>query len=421
MEDFSFRSFFEEAQFEITVEEVGNLFENEILGNFTPDSKKYRVTFHAPKNMRAWKKGDFEQDIVYIISDSPHTAKRVAQDWIGRRLDPREDQARPKRVPKNNYLRTTEKRHFDMRSRVVGSWQQVVEMLGFAAERRQNAVDFIDEPELEILVDALSGRSKRRLLDGLSETERKGLRQLLQGTKKNPAQWDGHHGKRSAALAKELTVKLWPRRGEAGGDQFSAPAATPATGDTYRNNVYRRKLTKRDVNAIMARVNTYGDVIREANRLGITKGMLDGIVASRYEAADKVWSEKRLIFADLYKQLHIPSTHDVFGDDHVSKYWQKRNFNWEAYATEVLPTFGLETIRNNPQGEESDYTANAEYTDWAVNWLWELYRAGPPRREGTQSQRYKDALDEMLNGHMEDKKLGRQPQVRQPADEEIPW
>ena len=32
------------------------------------------------------------------------------------------------------------------------------------------------------------------------------------------------------------------------------------------------------------------------------------------------------------------------------------------------------------------------------------------RREGTQAQRYKEALDEMLNGHLDEKKMGRQAQ-----------
>ncbi len=410
----SFRSFIESTQYSITVEEIGNLFENEIVGNYSQGDKKYRVTFHAPKNQRQWKTGNFEQDIVYVISDSPHTAKRIAQDWISKRLDPKENQERPKRVPKSNYLRSTEKRHFDMRSRVVGSWRQVVEMLGFAADRRQNAVDFIDEPELEILVDALQGRAKQRLLDGLSEPERKGLRQLLRGTKLHPEQW-GSHGKRAGELAKELTVILWPRR-DKDFDPFSGSAASPLPAGDFRNSVYRRKLTKKDVRTIISRLSTYADVIREAGRLGISKGVLDSIVAARYEHSDREYEEKRRIFADLYRRLHIPSSHNVFGDDHVAKYWQKREFDWEAYATEVLPTFGLETIKNNAG---STYEDSDEYTTWAVDWLWNLYKAGPPRRTGTQSQRYKDALTEILDNHIQSKNAPKEPVTI--ADEEIPY
>lgn len=419
----SFRAFLGDDPI-ITVEEVtGGLVENEIVGNYGPGTKKYRVSFHAPKNQRAWKKGDFSEDIVYVISDSPHTAKRMAQDWIGQRLDPRENDDKPRRVPKSNYLRDTERRHFDMRSRVVGSWQQVVEMLGFAADRRENAVDFIDEPELEILVDALSGRSKKRLLEGLSESERKGLRQLLAASKKNPSLWTGGHGAKAGELAKELTVKLWAKKDEVPFNVDGGSTATPLTGDqygtSYRNSVYRKKLTKRDVQAIMSRVNTYADAIKEANRLGIPKSELDGMVQYRYEAADREYAEKRIIFNDLYKRLHIPSTHDAFGDDHVANYWRNRKFDWEAYATEVLPAFGLETIRNAPDWH-AGYEDNAEYTDWAIDWLWNLYKAGPPRREGTQAQRYKDALGEILDGHLQNKNQPQQPKW-EPEDEAIPF
>ena len=412
METLSFRQFLDDESL-ISVEEItGNLFEHEIVGQYRVGYKKFRVTFHAPKNQRGWKKGDFEEDTVYVISDSPHTAKKMAQDWITNRLDPRENDEKPKRVPKSNYLRDTERRHFDMRSRVVGSFKQVAEMLGYAAERRQNTVDFIDETELEILVDALNGRAKERYLNALSEPERKGLRQLLNATKKFPQQWSGSHGAKAAALAKELTVKLWPRRDKEVDDMpdilRSGPTATPLGGtQSYRNSVYRRKLSKRDVETIMARINTYADVIKEANRLGISKADLENIVSERYEASDRVYNDKRVVFNDLYKRLRIPSSHRVFGDDHVSRYFQKRGFDWEAYATEVLPTFGLETIMM-PKGYGSTYEDNKEYTDWAVDWLWSLYKAGPPRREGTSASRYKEALEMILNGHMDEKAMSRQ-------------
>lgn len=420
----SFRSFLEAGPLDITVEEIGPIQEHAILGNYEDGYKKYRVTFHAPKNQRNWKTGDFSEDVVYVIADSPHTAKKMAQDWIGQRLDPREDQEKPRRVPKTNYLRSTERRHFDMRSRIVGSWRQVVEMLGYAAERRHNTVDFIDEPELEILVDALKGRVKQKLIDGLSEPERKGLRQLLKAAKTSPGQWGGKHGKGAADLAHELTVILWPRRDKDAVE--SGPAATPVAGPVYgyKNSVYRKKITRRDIDAILKRINTYADVIKEASRLGIPKSELDGVVQMRYEAADREYAEKRLIFADLYKRLHIPSSHDAFGDDHVAKYWTKRKFDWEAYATEVLPTFGLETIRNKP-GMEAGYQDDDEYTTWAVDWLWNLYKAGPPRREGTAASRYKEALSEILESVLADKKnkVVKQPYVPGEIwdDEEIPF
>jgi hypothetical protein len=409
-----FRSFIETTYWDITVEEVGNLFENEIVGNYEPGSKKYRVSFHAPKNMRAWKTGDFTEDIVYVISDNAHTAKKIAQEWIAGRLDPRENDERPKRVPKSNYLRGTERRHFDMRSRVVGSWKQVMEMLGFAAERRQNTVDFIDEPELEILNDALSGRVKERMLAGLSEMERKGLRQLLLATKRNPDQWQGNHGDKARQLAQSLTVKLWKQREQDPfADVYSGSSATPAAdrySSYYNNSVYRRKLTKRDVTLILSRVHTYADAIREANRLGVTKSTLDEFVQSKYAADDEIYQDRRKVFADLYKRLRIPSSHNVFGDDHVSRYWQKRGFDWEAYATEVLPTLGLQTIRYRP--DNPTYDDNAEYTDWAVEWLWDLYRQGPPQRKGTQAERYKKALEEILYDLMEQRNVVQpQPQL----------
>lgn len=415
-----FRDFITASQWDITVEEVGSLFENEIVGNYAPGTKKYRVTFHAPKNMRAWKTGDFTEDIVYVIADNAHTAKKVAQDWIARRLDPREDHERPKRVAKSNYLRSTERRHFDMKSRVVGSWRQVVEMLGFAAERRQNAVDFIDEPELEMLNDALTGRSKQRLLNSLTEPERRGLRQLLLATKRHPEQWSGAHGAKARELAQQLTVALWSRR-ENMDDIFGGSSATPVAGSqSYKNSVYRRKLTKRDVDLILSRVNTYADAIREAGRLGIDKGTMDGMVQSRYASEDQEYDTRRKVFADLYKRLHIPSTHNVFGDDHVDKYWQRRGFDWEAYATEVLPTFGFDNIRYRP--DNSTYEDEAEYTDWAVEWLWNLYKGGPPRRKGTQAQRYKEALEEILHDHMQQKSFDRFANKYQPMDaEEIPF
>jgi len=199
MEVISFRQFID-SQPEITVEIIGPFHEHSVLGGYAPGFNKYRVTFQAPKNQRAHKVGDFTQDIVYVVADSTHTAKRMAQNWIINRLDPKENEERPKRVTPRNYLRDTERRHLDLKSRVVGSWKQVTEMLGFAIERRQNTVDFIDEPELEILVDALSGRAKQRLIDSLSEPERKGLRQLLRATKKFPEQWKSH-GTKAAEYA----------------------------------------------------------------------------------------------------------------------------------------------------------------------------------------------------------------------------
>ena len=424
----SFRRFIEAEPYQITVEEVGPLFEM-VVGQYQPGFKKYRVSFHAPKNQRQWKSGDFAEDVVYVISDSPHAAKRMAQDWIAARLDPREEHEIPRRVPKTNYLRSTERRHFDMKSRVVGSFRQVAEMLGYAAERRENAVDFIDEPELEILVDALGGRYKTRYMNSLSEPERRGLRQMLLATKRQPQLWGDTHGPKAAGLAKELTVKLWSRRDKPQADDtpdfgdFSVPTATPVPSyyspTPYRKSVYRKKLTKRDVDATLARVNTYADVIREINRLGIPKAELDGVVDQRYGHLDREYEEKKMVYADLYKRLRIPSSHRVFGDDHVSTYFQKRGFDWEGYATEVLPTFGLETIRNNPEWE-AGYEQNAEYSDWAVNWLWELYKAGPPRKEGTAASRYKEALEEFLNAHIEEKKMGRTQPAYEPLGE-IPY
>src|ERR1700753_4246794 len=102
MEVISFRTFVEADNWSISVEEVGGLLEHEIIGNYENGYKKYRVTFHAPRNQRSWKKGDFEEDVVYVISDSPHTAKKIAQEWIAVRLDPREADSRPRRVPKSN-------------------------------------------------------------------------------------------------------------------------------------------------------------------------------------------------------------------------------------------------------------------------------------------------------------------------------
>jgi hypothetical protein len=198
---------------------------------------------------------------------------------------------------------------------------------------------------------------------------------------------------------------LWNRRGTEE-DIFGGSTATPVEGQyQFRNSVYRRKLTQRDVDAILARVNTYADAIREGNRLGITKSELDGLVQHRYASEDQEYDTRRKVFADLYKRLHIPSTHNVFGDDHADKYWQKRKFDWEAYATEVLPTFGFDNIRYRP--ENPSYEDNAEYTDWAVNWLWDLYKGGPPRRKGTQAQRYKEALEEILHDHMQSKKVNK--------------
>jgi hypothetical protein len=272
-------------------------------------------------------------------------------------------------------------------------------------------------------VNALSGRAKQRYLSSFTEPERRGLRQLLLATRRHPEQWGGSHGAKARELAQELTVALWNRRGTEE-DIFGGSTATPVEGQyQFRNSVYRRKLTQRDVDAILARVNTYADAIREGNRLGITKSELDGLVQHRYASEDQEYDTRRKVFADLYKRLHIPSTHNVFGDDHADKYWQKRKFDWEAYATEVLPTFGFDNIRYRP--ENPSYEDNAEYTDWAVNWLWDLYKGGPPRRKGTQAQRYKEALEEILHDHMQSKKVNKLVNNYQPtyadSGEEIPF
>ena len=409
MRTISFKEFLGEDPI-ITIEEIiDGLIENEIIGNYSLGTKKYRVTFQSPKSQRAWRSGDFSEDIVYVICDSPHIAKRIAQDWIARKLDPRENDELSRKVPKNNYLRDTEKRHLDMKSRVVGSWQQVIQMLGFAVERRENTIDYIDEPELGILVDALTGRSKSRLMDGLSEMERRGLRQILTATKNNPKQWGGH-GEKAAELAKELTVALWDRKDPA--VSISTPAPTDSAY-SYRNSIYRNKLTQKDANAIIWRVRTYNDAIKEANRLGVKKEILDGMVKDKWEISDKIYNEKRMIYSDLYKRLRIPSSHKAFDSDPASKSWNKRGFDWETYATDVLACYDLETIRSSP-GFGSTYADNADYTDWAINWLWDLYTAGPPRRENTQADRYKEALSQLLDYEVKQKKMPVQ-------QEEIPF
>jgi hypothetical protein len=74
---------------------------------------------------------------------------------------------------------------------------------------------------------------------------------------------------------------------------------------------------------------------------------------------------------------------------------------------------------------EAGYQDDDEYSTWAIDWLWNLYRSGPPRREGTAATRYKEALHEILSGTLEDKKNKREPVKYVPGDifgdEEIPF
>lgn len=427
MEVLSFRQFID-SQPEITVEVMGSLLEHEMLGGYAKGFNKYRVTFQAPKNQRAWKTGDFTQDIVYVVSDSPHRAKRMAEDWLIEKLNPKENDTQSKRVPRDNYLKATKRKHLDLKGRVVGSWRQVVEMLGYAAERRQNTVDFIDEPELEILVDALSGKAKQRLIDSLSEPERKGLRQILKATKQYPEQW-ASHGTKAAEFARELSKILWPRRDTSPTSGTTATAIN-STQSSLRNSIYRHKITLSEVRKAIAGVKSYYDVVKTANRFGIPMTELDGVVQYRYSAQDAIFNDRRKVYADLYKLLHVNSKNKALEDDHNSPYWKQRGrFDWANYATGSVTALGLENLPHYPPGPDANYEEKGEYEHKMVNWLWDLYKEGPPKRQDTQTDRYKEALEEVLMGHIQ-KKAGPKAKpdddyepsnTSQEYDDEIPF
>lgn len=361
--------------------------EHALLGNYEPNFRKYRVEFAAPRSIKAQRTGQFADDTVYVIANSSHAAKRLAHDWIVNRFEPRENDPSP--VRKKNYLKNIEKKHLDMKSKVVGSWRDVMDMLAYAATRRENIVDFIDEPELQIIADTLSTKARDRYLGALTEPQRQGLRKILKTARLRPELWSGPGGRRSLELATQIDHLIRLTRIQDGPREIRV------------RNPYLDKLTPKDVDNILGRIGSYPDVVREAARFGIPKQELDSFVRDKFQWEDINFDERKRLYQDMRKRLGIRSTHSVMQSDPRSKFFHNR-FEWDRYANEVLPTMGFQTIVIPGQDNTDDHEGQANYENQAISWLWDFYTKGPPKSTPA-TQRYKDAFEEILNGYINEK------------------
>lgn len=361
--------------------------EHALVGQHEPGFRKYRVEFIAPRSIKDQRTGQFMDDTVYVIANNGHSAKRLAHDWIAGRFEPRENDPSPAR--KKNYLKDIEKKHLDIKSKVVGSWREVIDMLSYAATRRENIVDFIDEPELQIIADTLSTKSRDRYLNSLTEPQRQGLRKVLKASRLHPQQWSGPDGRRAQELATQIDHLI----------RLTRLKDDPT--EIRTKNPYLDKLTPKEVDKILGRISSYPDVIREAARFGIPKQELDSFVRDKFQWEDINFDERKRLYQDMRKRLGIRSTHIAMQSDPRSKLFHNR-FEWDRYANEVLPTMGFQTIVIPGQNSTDDYDGQANYENQAISWLWDFYAQGPPKSTPA-TQRYKDAFEEILNGYTNDK------------------
>jgi hypothetical protein len=347
-----------------------------------------------PTSKKNWKRGNFTEDIVYVTANNAQEAKEIAHDWILRKIDPEENADRPRRVAKHNYIRDTEKRFFDMKAKVVGSWSEIAKILEYASEKKEDPLQFFDDEEFNILADSLNNKMQSRLISGLSNGAKKALKKVLM-----------HHEKLSEILPNIKINK----------DQVQNTKSTIPT-----RSIYLRKLTHKDADAIISRIKSYHDAIREGHRLGISKEELDTMVADRFSYEDEKHREEMKIYIDIYNKLKVRPSHTAFEDDPGSKFFQDRGFNWTTYATSNIPAMHLKTIPlpgfNPDRRGFDDYTSQSEYVSHMVPWLFDLYRKGPPKRM-SQAARYKSALEQIIYNQLENKNQN----TYQPESDEIPF
>lgn len=359
--------------------------EHQLIGM---EGNKYRVSFKMPKNKKNWSIGHFDDDTVYVSASSSNEAKKLALDWIKTRLEADETNPKAKKSPKINYLQNIDIKHIDMSAKLVNSWAEVVKLLEYAVKNRSQQLTFFDDNEYKIILDTISGNQRNRYLNKLGPKERSLLKKILQNM------WESskHHNFKQTISDLTKSINTAPQK-------RTSDAISPSK---EQSSIYRQKLDLNDAEAILERIKTYPDAIREAKRLGITKQELDYQIEMRFGQDILHEKEMKYLFSELYKKIKLPSSHKGFDDDDPnSKFWRGK-IDWERLAIDWLPRFGLETVaiplpqglrRGDSFGGASEYEP---YLDWAVPFLYNLYRNGPPKQI-PMVQRYKAVLEILMN------------------------
>lgn len=143
------------AQEELLFEDVyhsviGKLrnFADKFIKLYTP-AKKFRVTLRYPKTSTGAKLGHYVPDTMYVFATNEKEARDKAEELMRNKLEPVENLE--KRFPKHNYLKDVKKKHLNLRTKEVRSWEDFVKMLG-EIKPSDYLTDYFDEKDLQMIL-----------------------------------------------------------------------------------------------------------------------------------------------------------------------------------------------------------------------------------------------------------------------------
>jgi hypothetical protein len=368
--------------------------------------KKYKVSLRYPRTSSGKKLGHYLPDNMYVFAKDANDAKARAEEFIRNKYEPIENDERRHR--KINFLKDLEKKHLDMKTKEVRSWDDLVQMFGDIGKKSgAYLLDYFDERDLQTILKKAKKKDFEKELAKLDKVQQRILKKVYFILTQDPYISDDT----KKLIDGETTVTI-NKLGRS--IKPSVTEREPGTEDEVDWpywSIFEPKSDKEETD-LRGNMNSVNDVFMAARRYGIPAKDLRYMAADEVDKDYKDFNNKKELYNYIIGIMKnavakkISNTVDEKGKRYYKKLFREifTTDKYDDWNNSVLPKLGIhwdQIVKSLASGEYDAWPFARQSDDSIRNegerpeeWLWKFIKDKP--RVQPLYMYYQDALNKLL-------------------------